>query len=73
MQASDLEEILIQGSEVDLSVCISNNLLEDAVYLRITAKLWRVTISLYFSLEALLGPKQHSAVQNPAGKGQKSL
>lgn len=73
MQASDLEQILIQGSEVGLRVCVSNNLLEDAVSLRITAKLRRVTIFLYFSLEALLGPKQHSAVQNPAGKGQKSL
>ena len=73
MQASKLEEILIEGSEVALRVCISNNLLEDAVGLRITAKLQRVTIFLYFSLEVLLGPKQHSAVQNPTGKGQKSL
>lgn len=73
MQASKLEEILIEGSEVGLRVCISNNLLEDAVGLRITAKLQRVTIFLYFSLEVLLGPKQHSAVQNPTGKGQKSL
>ena len=39
MQASDLEQILIQGSEVGLRVCVSNNLLEDAVSLRITAKL----------------------------------
>ena len=65
--------MLIEGSEVGLRVCISNNLLEDAVGLRITAKLQRVAIFLYFSLEVLLGPKQHSALQNPTGKGQKSL